>query len=58
MHNWYYIETYEGKNWKRLSRYDIYLEFEDAVASAKKLAGNYQAVRILDECYGKIQWES
>ena len=54
MHNWYFIEIYDGKKWKRLSYYENYLEYEDAVRRAEELSNKYESVRIKDECYKRV----
>lgn len=58
MHNWYFIEIHNGREWERLSRYDIYYDFNDAVDSAKALRNKYNGVRVIDECYGRTWWEN
>ena len=58
MHNWYFIEINNGKEWQRLDWYDNYFDFDDAVNSAKSLSSKYNGIRVVDECYRRIWWES
>lgn len=59
MHNRYFVEVYDGKEWRAVSRYRLYFYYEDAVDAAKTLWGDgHKRVRVVDECYGRTQWES
>ena len=61
MHNFYYGEYYNGKDWfdghekwERVNRYIMYMDFDIAVKEAEEYAiKNNVRVRVVDRCYGR-----
>ena len=59
MHNRYFIEVDNEDNWKQNFKIDLwFVDFDEAVEYAKTLVDKHESVRVVDECYGRVWWQS
>ena len=59
MHNRYFIEVDNEDNWKQNFKIELwFIDFDEAVEYAKTLVDKHESVRVVDECYGRVWWQS
>ncbi len=58
MHNHYFVEVDNEDKWGRTFVFgELFADYDEAVEYAKTLISDHDAVRVVDECYGRTWWE-